>query len=55
MAFVDYKGYLNFGLDAGWSTIIYNLNGMEFFIEGGGKNIPQKPEVFVTLGANLKI
>ncbi|HOJ93847.1 hypothetical protein [Fervidobacterium sp. 2310opik-2] len=54
MVFVDYKGYLNFGLVAGWSTVIQNLNGMEFFIEGGGRNIPQKPEAFVTFGANLK-
>ncbi|MCX7654561.1 MAG: hypothetical protein N2Z58_07805 [Fervidobacterium sp.] len=54
VAYVDYKSGTYFGLFAGWSTTISNLNNLQFFVEGGATKIPQKPESIVILGIVLR-
>lgn len=49
-----YKGEVDFGIFAGWSTVVQNLSNVQFFIEGGFRYIYNKPNEFVIFGLSIK-
>lgn len=49
-----YKGEADFGIFAGWSTVVQNLSNVQFFIEGGFRFIYNKPNEFVIFGLSMK-
>lgn len=52
--YANYKGDIDFGIFAGWSTVIQNLKNLNFFIEGGVRFIYNKPSELLVLGVSLK-